>query len=430
VSSEEKFDVIIIGAGPAGSACAYTLAKEGKSVLLIERGSTPGSKNVSGARLYTYALKMLDADLLEEAAWERKVTHEEIMLLNGEQGIKIDYFNPAFNKKDEPPQSCTVLRATFDEWLAAKAEEIGALLACGIKVDELLEENGKIVGVKAGEDEVLADIVVAADGVNSLIAQKSGLMEDLDPKTVGVGVKEVIELPSSAIEERFGLTKDEGAALMILGCTQGIHGGGFLYTNKESISLGCVLTPAKVAGSQKKVHDILQELKLNPNIYPLIKEGQTVEYSAHLVKEAGYRGLPPKLYRDGFLVIGEAAGFVVNLGYTVRGIDLAIVSGIAAARGILAAKEAKEAGPAYLNELEHLKLLPTMRAVDKYFDLLDMSSLYQTYPKVAAEIFNALFRLEGEVAVSLKQQIKSILKENNLSLWQIIKDGLKGYRSI
>ena len=76
MSNEDKFDVIIVGAGPAGSACAYTLAKAGKNVLVIERGDTPGCKNVTGGRLYTYALEMLEQGLFEEAALERRVTHE------------------------------------------------------------------------------------------------------------------------------------------------------------------------------------------------------------------------------------------------------------------------------------------------------------------------------------------------------------------
>jgi electron transfer flavoprotein-quinone oxidoreductase len=103
LSSEDKFDAIIIGAGPAGSACAYTLAKEGRSVLMIERGDTPGSKNVTGGRLYTYALELLEPGLFSEAALERKVTHEQIMMLSGDRSVSIDYHNPAYNAAGQPP---------------------------------------------------------------------------------------------------------------------------------------------------------------------------------------------------------------------------------------------------------------------------------------------------------------------------------------
>jgi Dehydrogenases (flavoproteins) len=427
MSETEKFDVIIIGAGPAGSACAYTLAKEGKEVLVIERADVPGSKNVTGGRLYTYALDLLDPGLWEEAALEREVTHEQIMILDGEQAVTIDYSNPSFNQNGQIPQSYTVLRAVFDEWLAGKAEEMGAMIACGVKVDDLIEKDGRIVGIKAGEDDMYADIVIAADGVNSFMAQKAGLIADIGAHNMGVGVKEIIELPASTIQERFNLTDGEGAARMLLGCTNGIHGGGFLYTNRESISLGCVLMPQEAAQKGMPVHDLLQEMKMHPAIHPLLEGGETVEYGAHLVSEAGYRGIPSRLYREGFLAIGDAVGFVINTGYSIRGIDLAIVSGIAAARAVLSEKPA---GPAYMEQLESLKLLPAVKAVDGYHDVLEIPRIYSTYPSIAVDVFNQLFSVGGEVPASIKKQIMGSLKNHKLSVWQLIKDGIRGYRSV
>ena len=427
MSEEDKFDVIIIGAGPAGTACAYTLAKEGKNVLVIERGTSAGSKNVTGGRFYTYALDLVEPGLWKEAALERKVTHEQIMMMDKDQSITVDYSNPSFNRDGEMPQSFTILRAVFDEWFAAKAEEKGAVIACGIKVDSLIEKDGRIAGVRAGGDEMYADLVIAADGVNSMIAREAGLVPELSDETIGVGVKEIIELPSKTIEERFHLKNGEGASLLILGCTEGIHGGGFFYTNNESISLGCVFTPSEAAKNGKQIHDIFQDLKMHPSIYPLIEGGKSVEYGAHLVREEGYRGIPKKLYRDGLLVIGEAAGFVLNIGYTIRGIDLAIVSGVAAARAVISGKNP---GPEYLEELKRIKLLPTMKAVDGYFDLLEIHRLYEVYPKVAAGVFSKMYTIGADVPVRIKKGIWSVIKENRLSLWQLMKDGLRGYRSL
>ncbi|MCX5780394.1 MAG: FAD-dependent oxidoreductase [Firmicutes bacterium] len=430
MSEEDKFDAIIIGAGPAGAACAYTLAQAGKQVLLIERGDSPGSKNITGGRFYTYALEMLAAGLYAEAPLERKVTHEQIMMLGGERAVNIDFHDPSFNKEGTIPISYTILRARFDEWLAGKAEEMGAMLACGIRVDQLLEKDGKIVGVLAGEDEMYADVVIAADGVNSFMAQQAGLIGDIDAHTVGVGIKEIIELPASAIEQRFSLKADEGAARMILGCTAGIHGGGFLYTNKASISLGGVFMPQEAGLKQSSVHEIFQELKLHPSIYPLIEGGTTVEYSAHLVTEAGYRGIPKKLYRDGFLMVGDAAGFVINTGYSIRGIDLAMISGIAAARAVIGAEDPTAVGPAYMRELEIVKLIPIMRAVDGYFDVLETPWIYDKLPHLAADIFASLYSVTGEVPVSIKKDVTGLIKKNGLSLWQLIKLGIKGVTSL
>ncbi len=429
--AEDKFDAIIVGAGPAGSACAYTLAKAGKNVLVIERGDSPGSKNVTGGRIYTYALEMLEPGIFAEAALERRVTHEQIMLLAGQRAITVDFHQPGFNAEDQAPVSFTVLRAVFDEWLAGKAEEMGAIVACGIKVDRLIEEEGRIAGVVAGEDEMYADVVIAADGVNSFMAQEAGLIQDISAKTMGVGVKEVIELPAQTISERFNLQADEGAARMLLGCTEGIHGGGFLYTNKQSISLGCVFTPEEVAQHKRSVHEIFQDLKMHPAIAPLIAGGETIEYSAHLVSEAGVRGIHPKLHREGFLMIGDAAGFVINTGYSIRGIDLAIVSGIAAANAIIAAAEnIASVGPNYIQELNRLKLLPAMKAADGYFEVLETPWIYDKIPNLANDIMENLFRISGEVPLRMKDNVLGAIKANGLTVWQLAKLGIKGVRSL
>lgn len=430
MSTEERYDAIIIGAGPAGAACAYRLAKEGKEVLIIERGGTPGSKNVTGGRLYTYALEMLDAGLHEEAALERIVTHEQIIMLGGDRAISIDYYDPSLSTAGKSPISYTILRGRFDEWLVGKVEEMGAMVACGIKVDDLIEKDGKIIGIRAGEDEMYADVVVAADGVNSFMGQKAGLIKDIKAHTVGVGVKEIIALPAKTIEERFNLREGEGAARMILGCTEGIHGGGFLYTNYDSISLGCVFMPEEAAKKGKSIHQIFQDMKMHPSIYPLIEGGETIEYGAHLVKESGYRGIPEKIYREGFLMAGEAAGFAINTGYSVRGIDLAIVSGIAAANAIIAAEDTSSVGPVYMKELQNLKLLPTMKSVDGFFDILETPWLYDKVPRLANDVLSSLFTIKGEVPTSVKKDVLRLIKKNGLSLWQLMKFGLKGVKSL
>jgi len=427
MSEEEKFDAIIVGAGPAGSACAYLLAKEGKNVLVIERGVSAGSKNVTGGRVYTYALELLEPGLHAEAPLQRKVVREQIMMLGEQSGTTIDYVDYTFN--GEVPQSYTVLRAPFDEWLAGKAEEQGAMIAAGIRVDDLIIQDGKVVGVKAGEDEMYADIVIAADGVNSFMAQKAGLREDITAHEVGVGVKEIIELPPEVIQQRFNLTGDEGCARLVLGCTEGTTGGGFLYTNKDSISLGVIFGPEGAAKRGMKIHEIFQNFKMHPAIYPLIEGGTTVEYGAHLVSERGWNGVPKKLYRDGFVAVGDAAGFVINTGTIIRGIDLAIVSGIAAARAVLGAKDSAGVGPAYMQELENLKLIPAMKQFAGFPAIIDIPRMPAVYPAMASEIMNFMFKIDGQVPPKMTKGILGIVRKH-VSFGDLLADGWKGVRNI
>lgn len=427
MSAEERFDAIIIGAGPAGSACAYVLAKAGKSVLLVERGDTAGSKNVTGGRLYTYALELVEPGLFAQAPLERKVVREQIMMLSSTGGITLDYVNYEFG--ENIPQSYTVLRAPFDEWFAGQAETQGAMFAAGILVDELLEADGKIVGIKAGDDELYADVVIAADGVNSFIAQKAGLLPDIAAHAVGVGAKEIIQLPPEVIQNRFNLAEEEGAARVVLGASGGVSGGGFFYTNKDSISLGLVLNPEELGRSGKKIHDLLQDYKLHPAIYPLIKDGTTTEYGAHLVPELGFHGVPQKLYRDGLVVIGDAAGLVINTGTILRGIDLAIVSGVAAARALIEVSEPSKVGPAYLQQLEQLQLLPTMRLYKGFHELLSLPRMFTTYPNLANDMMQFMFSVDGKLPERMDKGMLRVLK-SHVTLGQLVADGWKGFRSL
>jgi len=425
---DEKFDVIIVGAGPAGSACAYILAREGKSVLMIERGDTAGSKNVTGGRLYTYALELVESNLYKEAVLERAVVREQIMMLSDKTGLTMDYF-AGTNMEERMPQSYTILRAPFDEWFAGKAEEQGAMIAVGILVDELIEKDGKIVGVKAGGDEMYADLVIAADGVNSSMARQAGLKKEWNGHEVGIGVKEVIELDPETIQQRFNVGPDEGVARAILGGTDSVMGGGCLYTNKDTISLGVVLSPASLAAQERSIADIYQDFKMHPAIYPLIKDGTTVEYSAHLVPENGWNSVPEKLYRDGFLMVGDAAGFVINTGTMIRGIDLAIVSGVAAARAVLKAAAPADVGQLYMKELNELQLISTMQLFAGWPQITGLPRMASVYPDLANEMIGSLFYVDGKLPKRMDKSMLQILKKH-VGIGQVLADAWKGFKAL
>ncbi|MGI6226301.1 MAG: FAD-dependent oxidoreductase [Peptococcales bacterium] len=424
--SADKFDCIIVGAGPSGSIAGFILAQAGLEVLIIERGNFPGSKNMTGGRLYSHSLEKIIPGFSQEAPLERKVVKETVTMLTGDSAVSLDFQSQLLgeNAKD----SYSVLRADFDQWLANKAEEAGAILAPGVRVDDLLIKDGKICGVIAGEDEMEADVVILADGVNSLLAQKAGLKKELTPSQVAVGVKEVIELPAQVIEDRFNLNPGEGAARLFVGdCTQGKIGGGFLYTNKNSISLGLVLTLSDLGSEGLTVPELLESFKEHPAVKPLIKNGKLVEYSAHLVPEGGLN-MVPELYADGVLVAGDAAGLVINAGYTVRGMDLAIASGEAAAQAVLAAKEkgnfSKATLAQYKSLLDNSFVMRDLKKYQDFPEFMENKRIFNQYPKLAVDIIKDMYIIDGSPLMPLRKTAINHVKK--VGLMNLVKDAWKG----
>jgi len=191
--ANDKFDIIVVGAGPAGSAAALKLAQAGLSVVLIERGETPGSKNLSGGVLYGHCLEELITGFVDEAPIERYITNHITTFLTAEGWFGLDFKTSAFG--DPPYNGYTVLRAKFARCVAETAEEAGVMTITGIRVDELEREGDRIIGVKAGGDTLLSDVVIAADGANSFLAQQADLRGRIEPNHIAVGVKSLIALP-------------------------------------------------------------------------------------------------------------------------------------------------------------------------------------------------------------------------------------------
>lgn len=396
--SEERFDVIIVGGGLTGSAAAFTLAKAGLEVLVIERGNYCGAKNVTGGRIYGHSLEKLMPGFVEEAPLERRIVKERVSLMTESGAMTIEYGSDKL--KDPSCASYSVLRGKFDKWLAGRAENQGAMYITGIRVDKLLQKNGKVCGVVAAGDELLADVVLLADGVNSLLAQQIGMKRELLPHQVAVGVKEVIGLDEKTISDRFGVQPGDGVAWMVAGDpTGGAVGGGFLYTNRESISLGTVVTLSDIGtGKNVKVPDMVERFKANPIIAPLICDGKLIEYSAHLVPEAGYKMIP-ELFWNGVLIAGDAAGFVMNLGVTIRGMDLAIESGRLAAVAILNVKEkgdfSADSLSIYRTLLEKSFVMRDLRHYQNMPSLLNSTELFNQVPSAADDLLSKLFVVDG-----------------------------------
>jgi electron transfer flavoprotein-quinone oxidoreductase len=427
----EQVDTVVVGAGPAGSATAYALAQKGQKVLLVERAKTPGEKNVSGGMLCGAVLHELIPKFWEQAPLERCISNRRLIFVNGDSSFALDYSSPKLAKP--PYSSYSVIRYDFDRWFAEQAEKAGAILATGVRVDRLVWENGRVRGVQAGTDEIHANVVVAADGVNSILTEQAGLRRNQTPDHLGIGIKEVVQLPPEVIDERFNLTDNEGAAHTYIGCTQGVPGGGFLYTNRSSLSFGVVLNLATFKNSLKiNAPEFIDHMKQIPAIERLLQGGDLLEYSAHLVPESGYRGVS-KLYTDGFLVTGDAAGLAMNTGYALEGMNLAIASGIAAAHTIQRAAQHDNYTRKTLKHYQHLLnqsfVLSDLKTFRNAHTFLNNRRLQKTYPELINNIALQLFSSTAQPRPKMVNLLlRSILKE--VSLPHLLLDGFQAVRGL
>lgn len=410
--SEEKFDAIIVGGGLAGCSAAIVLARAGLEVLVIERGDYCGAKNMTGGRLYGHSLEKIIPNFAEEAPIERKVKREKVSLMSADGSLDIGYGSKKLSAAPESA-SYTVLHAKFDQWLAEKAEEAGAEIATGFVVDELVVQDGKVVGINADGEEMYADVVILADGVNSLLAQQIGMKKELEPNQVAVGAKETIRLSEDIINQRFGLTGDEGMAWLSAGDpTDGSFGGGFLYTNKDTISIGVVATLSDIGHSELSVPQMLERFKNHPSVAPYLEGGETIEYSGHLVPEEGLH-MVPELYRDGVLVAGDAAGFCVNLGFTVRGMDFAIESGRLAAEAVIKAHEAgdfsAESLSSYAAALNYSFIMRDLKSFKGFPTVLSLRGIFKDLPELCDAIAGKVFTVDGEPSMNIIMYIVDLI---------------------
>lgn len=427
--ADDMFDAIIVGGGVAGGAAAFVLAQAGCDVLVIERGNFAGSKNMTGGRLYAHSLESIMPGFADEAPVERQVVREKITMMTADSGVTLDYQHP--ESASPAAASWTVLRSHFDQWLMSKAEDAGAQVITGVRVDELIQKNGKICGVKAGDDEIESRVVILADGVNSLLAKQAGFRQKVNPHTVAVGVKELIELSPAQMEDRFGCVGREGTAWLFAGAPSCGHmGGGFLYTNKTSVSLGLVMGLHNVGKFTRSVPQMLEDFKNHPVVAPLISGGKLLEYSAHMVPEGGLN-MVGDLVGDGVVIAGDAAGLCLNVGYTVRGMDLAIASGEAAAKAVLAAKEkenySRQGLDVYRELLERSFIMNDLKLYRSMPELMDNPRLFTQYPEMVASIMEELFTVTGAQLPLRKKLFPHIRK---VGLLNLIKDGLKGVRTL
>jgi electron transfer flavoprotein-quinone oxidoreductase len=424
--ADDKFDSIVVGAGPAGVAAAITMARAGLNVALLERGEYPGAKNVQGAVLYSKMLADVVPEFWKDAPLERELVDERLWVMTEDSAIQIGYKSAKF--AGQQPANCyTIIRTEFDKWFAKKAEEAGVTLITGVTVSDVLKKNGAIVGVKTTEgDELMADVVIACDGANSIISQKAGLHREWKPEEVALGVKEVLALPRGTIEDRFCLEGNQGSTTEMIGSiTKGMMGYAFLYTNKESLALGVGCAVDDFQRTNIKPYDLLEEIKRHPLIRRLIAGSKSVEYSAHLIPEGGYNSMPP-LFTSGMLLAGDAAQ-MINPTHR-EGSNLAMASGKMAGETVIEAKKKGNFTAKFLS-LYRTKLEDSfvLKDMDDHKDIEEKvranRDILTVYPKLACEAAHEYFTVDGLAKRDHQRRIiRKIRRERGI--FQMIKDAL------
>jgi electron transfer flavoprotein-quinone oxidoreductase len=410
------------------------MAMAGLDVALVERGAFPGEKNMFGGILHRMtSIEEYLPDFWERAPLERHIAKKGTTFMTGDSSFHVQHETVNFDRA--PYNGYTVFRPRFDRWLADEAVKAGATLINRATVEDLIYKAGRISGVSilGRTGEIAAPVVIAADGVLSFTAQKAGLRRPVfNPDQMAVGVKALIDMPREVINDRFGLVRDQGFANEFVGCTGGVRGGGFLYTNYDSISIGLVFHLASLRVSGKTPYDLLNEFMEQPQVTKMLRGGRLQEYSAHVIPEGGY-SMIPELYGNGILVAGDAAALCNATGVNLEGINLASHSGILAGRTVVEAHERNDFSAKTLKRYkERLDLSWVMKDLKGFRNapkMLHIDRIYNEYPNLVCSMMEHLYRIDGTPKTSIPKLVLREVKEK-IGLKNAISDVLTAWRAL
>jgi len=298
----EHFHVAIIGGGSSGLAALKQLSNLGKQAILLEAGKTVGSKNISGGILYSKKPKrgkvfnvedVYGEDFIKEAPLERLITKYFLHATSKDKVYTIDLTSA---HKYQANFGYSVLLNKLNSWFATMAEEAaekqGGGIVSGVHVRKIRWQNDTTV-IETDELEPFeVKAVIAADGVNSEVAEITRARNKFTPEELYQGVKVVAKLPEKIIEDRFGLSVDEGAAHLFAGDITLNHiGGGFLYTNRDTLSIGAVYHYDSLIQKSDEPSALVDKLLTNPMVSQFIKDEVPVkqEIDKNLPKEEQLR---------------------------------------------------------------------------------------------------------------------------------------------
>ncbi len=431
----DDFDVIVVGAGMAGSSAAIRLAQGGANVLLLERGAEPGAKNLSGGVLWGHDLDRILPRWETEMPLERHIVRKRFGFLAPDRGLSFDFDDDAWRKP--PYVAHSVLRARTDAWLVQQAEAAGATVVPAVPVERLAWEGTKVRGVVQGGETMTAPVTILADGANSRLSLGTPIRPNarLSEDATELGMKEVYRLDGARIEERFQLGPGEGhAEEWVLGIyPPGVMAGGFLYTNRDTLSLGVIVRVSSLFGGTAYAHDLVERFKQHPSIRASLRDAELVEYGAKLIS-SGWASRPAAFYGDGWMVVGDAAGFVFSNGLVIQGMNYAIRSGLEAAETALDAKAAHDSSAGrlagYERRLEATGVLADFREFERMDRVKWNARFYTAYPRFATELAHELMGGGSGPKQPMRRLLRKAQRAAGVPTRALLGDGLDAVRDL
>src|SRR5271157_195495 len=345
-------DVVIVGGGPAGMACALRLAQlidahnaqhpdsqlSKENIYVLEKAREVGQHCLSGALLDPRSMRELLPGFEKEAPLDAEVSKEAVYFLTEKSKFKLPVTPPPL--RDHGNYVISLNR--FVKWLGGKVEETGITIFTGFAGSELLFDGARVTGVRTDDKgvdklnqqksnfepgyDLNAKVVILAEGTRGSLTKqliaKFDLAKNSNPQTYGQGIKELWEVPSGRIAP--------GEVIYTMGwpLTTREYGGAWIYGGKDHIvSLGFV-TGLDYPDPRLDPQHVLQDFKQHPFVAKLLEGGKMIRYGAKSMPYGGWWAIPP-VAGNGWMILGDSAGFLNSA--RLKGIHLAIKSGMLAA---------------------------------------------------------------------------------------------------
>ena len=372
---KQSYDVIIVGAGPAGATLAYELAKRGIGVLVLEKEKLPHYKCCAGG-VTGKAAKLLDFDISEVA--------EDVIY---EVSFTFNLGSPCL-RQHRQPLIYTVMRDVFDHFLVKRAQQRGAVLMDGQKVAQI-RVSADWVEISTADNVFRSRLVVGADGAYSVVARELGMGSSIEYNT---GIESEVVVP----EEE--LAKWKSRVQMDLGCIPKGYAWVFPKRNHLSIGVGCLASKARHLNHH---HQKFLNL-LSIGSYTIAKS------SSHLIPTCTKGRL---VWQDKALLLGDAAGLADPL--TGEGIYNAILS-------------AQLAAPVIENSLAHdkVKLEDYQEAVDE--KIMSELRIARTLSRFFIRLPHLAFRMLNQSDGVWRTGYNLMLGETNYAAIKERNGGFKG----